>query len=39
MQTETNMLEWLQLLSRKRCDDYAHSQEVGYNESPKAFLT
>jgi hypothetical protein len=39
MQTETNLLEWWQLIFDKRCNGYAHSQEDGYNEVPKAFLT
>jgi hypothetical protein len=31
-------LEWLQLISEKRCDGYSHSQEDGYNEALNAFL-
>ena len=27
MQTKTNLLEWCKLISKKRGDDYAHSQE------------
>jgi hypothetical protein len=38
MQTETSLLEWWHLISEKRCDDYAHSQEDQYNEAPKAIL-
>ena len=38
MQTETRLLEWWHLISEKRCDDYAHSQEYDYNESLKAFF-
>ena len=38
MQTETSLLEWWQLISEKRCDNYAHSQEYEYNEAPKEFL-
>jgi hypothetical protein len=36
-----NSLEWWQLISEKRCDGYAHSQEDDdvYIEDPKAFLT
>ena len=34
-----NSLEWWQLISEKRYDGYAHSQEDDdvYNEAPKAF--
>jgi hypothetical protein len=38
MQQKTSLLEWWQFISEKRCDDYAHSQEDGYNEALKAFL-
>jgi hypothetical protein len=38
MQTETSLLEWWQLISEKRCDDYAHLQEHEYNEALKEFL-
>jgi hypothetical protein len=38
MQRKTNLLEWWWLLSEKRCDDYAHSPEDGYNETLKNFL-
>ena len=34
-----NSLEWWQLISKKGCDGYAHSQEDEYNECPKEFLT
>ena len=34
-----NSLEWWQLISEKICDGYAHSQEDGYNEAQKEFLT
>ena len=30
-------IEWWQLISEKRCDDYSHSQEDDYNEAMKAF--
>ena len=35
------MLEWWKLISKKRCDDYAHSHEDDdvYNEALEAFLT
>jgi hypothetical protein len=35
---KTSLLEWWQLISEKRCDDYAHSQEDEYNEALKEFL-
>jgi hypothetical protein len=35
---KTSLLEWWQLISEKRCDGYAHSQEDEYNEAPKSFL-
>ena len=35
---KTSLLEWWQLISKKRCDSYAHSQEYGYNEALEAFL-
>jgi hypothetical protein len=35
---KTSFLEWWQLISEKRCGDYAHSQEDEYNEDIKAFL-
>jgi hypothetical protein len=38
MQWKTRMLEWWQLISEKRCDNRAHSQEYDYNEALKAFL-
>jgi hypothetical protein len=38
MQQKTSLLEWWRLISEKRCDDCAHSQEDGYNEALKAFL-
>ena len=31
-------LEWWQLISEKRCDDYSHLQEDDYNEALKVFL-
>jgi hypothetical protein len=35
-----NSLEWCYLISEKRSDGYAHSQEYdAYNEALKAFLT
>jgi hypothetical protein len=36
-----NSIKWWKLISEKRCDGYAHSQEDDdvYNEAPKAFLT
>jgi hypothetical protein len=37
MKWKINLLEWWQLISEKRCDGCAHSQEDGYNEAPKAF--
>jgi len=39
MLNETNFLKWWQLISKKRCDGYAHSQEDEYNEAPKEFLS
>jgi hypothetical protein len=39
MKTKTSLLEWWQLISEKRCDGYAHSQEDEYNEAQKAFFT
>jgi len=39
MQTETNLLECWQIIYEKRWDNYAHSQEDGYNVATKAFLT
>ena len=38
MQTETSLLKWWQLISEKRCNGYAHSQQDEYNEAPKAFF-
>jgi hypothetical protein len=38
MQRKTSLLEWWQLISEKRCDRYAHSQEDDYNEALKAIL-
>jgi hypothetical protein len=38
MQWKTGLLEWWQLISEKRCDGCAHSQEDHYNEALKAFL-
>jgi hypothetical protein len=38
MKTETSLLEWWWLISEKRCDGCAHSQEDEYNEAPKEFL-
>jgi hypothetical protein len=37
MQWKTSLLEWWRLISEKRCDGCAHSQEDGYNEALKAF--
>jgi hypothetical protein len=37
--SEMNSLEWWYIISKKRCDDYAHLQEDDYNEAPKTFLT
>jgi hypothetical protein len=36
---KTSLLEWWQLISEKRCDGYAHSQEDEYNEALKEFFT
>jgi hypothetical protein len=33
MQQKTSLLEWWWLISKKICDDYAHSQEYDYNEA------
>jgi hypothetical protein len=38
MQTQIRLLEWLQLISEKRCHEFAHFQEDEYNEAPKEFL-
>ena len=38
IQSEMNLLEWWQVISEKRCDDYAHLQEDGYNEALQSFL-
>jgi hypothetical protein len=38
MQWKTSLLEWWWLISEKRCDGFAHSQEHQYNEALKAFL-
>jgi hypothetical protein len=38
MQRKTSLLEWLRLISEKRCDGYTHLQEYDYNEDLKAFL-
>jgi hypothetical protein len=35
---KTSLLEWWWLISEKRCDGCAHSQEDEYNEAPKSFL-
>jgi hypothetical protein len=35
---KTSLLEWWKLISEKRCDGYAHSQEAEYNETMKEFL-
>jgi hypothetical protein len=35
---ETSLLEWWRLISKKRCESCAHSQEDDYNEALKAFL-
>jgi hypothetical protein len=35
---ETSLLEWWRLISEKRSDSCAHSQEDDYNEALKAFL-
>jgi hypothetical protein len=35
---ETSLLEWWRLISQKRCDGSAQSQEEGHNEALKAFL-
>jgi hypothetical protein len=37
MQRKISLLEWWQLISKNRCDGYAHSQEDDYNEALKAF--
>ena len=37
MQQKTSLLEWWWLISEKRCDDYANSQEDDYNEDMKVF--
>jgi hypothetical protein len=39
MQRKTSLLEWWRLISEKRCDGCAHSQEDDYNEALKAFFT
>jgi hypothetical protein len=36
---KTSLLEWWQLISEKRCEDYAHLQEDDYNEDLNAFFT
>jgi len=33
-----NSLEWWHIISEKRCDNYAHSQEDEHNEALKDFL-
>jgi len=38
MQQKTSLLEWWWLISEKRCDGCAHSQEDDYNDALKAFL-
>jgi hypothetical protein len=38
MQRKTSLLEWWRLISEKRCEVCAHSQEDDYNEALKAFL-
>jgi hypothetical protein len=38
MQWKKSFLEWWKLISGKRCDNYAHSQEDDYNEALKVFL-
>jgi hypothetical protein len=38
MQWKTSLLEWWRVISEKRCDDCAHSQEDDYNEALKDFL-
>jgi hypothetical protein len=38
MQRKTSLQEWWWLISEKRCDDCAHSQEDEYNEDLKEFL-
>ena len=35
---KTSLLEWCQVISEKRCDGYAHSQEDAYNEALQEFL-
>jgi hypothetical protein len=37
MQRKKSLLEWWQLISKKRCDRCAHSKEYGYNEALKEF--
>jgi hypothetical protein len=38
MQLKTSLLEWCQIMSKKICDECAHSQEYVYNEALQAFL-
>jgi hypothetical protein len=38
MQRKTTLMEWWWLISEKRYDGYAHSQEEDNNEALKAFL-
>ena len=38
MQWKTSLLEWWLLISEKRCDSYAHSQEEYYNEALKEYF-
>jgi len=38
MQWKKILLEWWRLISEKRCDVCAHSQEDDYNEALKEFL-
>ena len=35
---KTSLLEWWQLISKKRCVGYDNSQEHEYNEAMKDFL-
>jgi hypothetical protein len=38
MERKTSLLEWWGIISKERCDNYAHSQEDNYNEALKVFL-
>jgi hypothetical protein len=38
MQSENKLARMVELISEKRCDGYAHSQEDEFNEALKEFL-